>query len=203
MKLSAAFVLCSSLLPISLRAEDNIFYSASIRVTNEAPLGGTCLTPVWIGFHDGMFDTYDRGVALSPAMERLAEDGNNAPISSMFADAEGTAFDATVGTAPICPGQSAEFSVRVVAQPGVPYYFSYASMILPSNDAFVANGNPMAHQVVNEDGEFNELSIEIMGSAVLDAGTEVNDELPANTAFFGQSKLFLDCYTFMCRSFLI
>jgi hypothetical protein len=148
-----------------------------------------CLvTPVWIGFHDGTFDTYDRNAALSPAMERLAEDGNNGPISGVFAEAEGTAFDLTVGSAPICPGQSSEVFVTVSIPVGTSFYFSYASMVLPSNDAFVANGNPMAHQVINDAGEFIELNIDIMGSAVLDAGTEVNDEVPENTAFFGQSK---------------
>ena len=61
-------------------------------------------------------------------------------------------------------------------------------MILPSNDAFVANGDPMAHEVFSVDGKFVPVTIDSMGSMVLDAGTEVNDEIPENTAFFGQME---------------
>lgn len=65
-------------------------------------------------------------------------------------------------------------------------YFSYATMIIPSNDAFIANGNPMAHRIFDDAGNFLGADFIVLGSSVLDAGTEVNDELPMNTAFFGQ-----------------
>ena len=60
-------------------------------------------------------------------------------------------------------------------------------MVIPSNDAFVANLDPMAHAVFDADGNFVGGSFLVLGSSVYDAGTEVNDELPENTAFFGQS----------------
>ena len=59
-------------------------------------------------------------------------------------------------------------------------------MVLPSNDAFVANGNAIEHAIFDADGNFVGAEFVILGSAVLDAGTEVNDELPENTAFLGQ-----------------
>ena len=65
-------------------------------------------------------------------------------------------------------------------------YFSYASMLIPSNDAFIANGSPLAHPVFDASGEFVAESFFVLGSEVNDAGTEVNDEIPMNTAFFGQ-----------------
>jgi hypothetical protein len=65
-------------------------------------------------------------------------------------------------------------------------FFSYASMIIPSNDAFIANGNPMAIPIFNAMGHFGGTSFIVMGSMVNDAGTEENDEIPMNTAFFGQ-----------------
>ena len=61
-------------------------------------------------------------------------------------------------------------------------------MVIPSNDAFVANGEPVAHRVFDESGNFVPVEFAILGSAVNDAGTEVNDELPSNTAFFGQAS---------------
>jgi hypothetical protein len=36
-------------------------------------------------------------------------------------------------------------------------------------------------------GEFIGTEFMVFGDQVLDAGTEVNDEMPANTAFFGQA----------------
>ena len=66
-------------------------------------------------------------------------------------------------------------------------YFSYVSMVIPSNDAFVATGNPRAHRVFNRGGHFHSADFIVWGSDVLDAGTELNDEDPTNTAFFGQS----------------
>ena len=60
-------------------------------------------------------------------------------------------------------------------------------MIIPSNDAFVANGDPTAHAVFNDAGEFIGADFEILGTEINDAGTEVNDESPMNTAFFGQA----------------
>jgi RTX calcium-binding nonapeptide repeat (4 copies) len=65
-------------------------------------------------------------------------------------------------------------------------YFSYASMIIPSNDFFISNGNERAHQIFSDQGNFLGADFTVLGSQVLDAGSEVNDEIPANTAFFGQ-----------------
>ncbi|NET40367.1 MAG: CHRD domain-containing protein [Cyanothece sp. SIO1E1] len=66
-------------------------------------------------------------------------------------------------------------------------YFSYASMVIPSNDAFIANGSPTAHPLFDAEGNFIATPFYVTGIEALDAGTEVNDELPANTAFFGQA----------------
>jgi hypothetical protein len=165
---------------------DGIHYKGIIKVTNKMPVNGTCQTPVWVGIHDGTFDTYDRDQPISAAMERLAEDGNTVPITADFANADGTVWDATVGAAPFCSGETVELSFEIVIKPGAAYYFSYASMVLPSNDAFLSNGDPMAHMIFNSTGGFVDVEIESVGADVLDAGTEVNDEIPENTAFFGQ-----------------
>jgi len=158
-----------------------------IEVTNKAPMFGTCQTPVWVGIHDGIFDTYDRDMSIREAFERLVEDGNNGPITADFAAAPGTIWDGSVGSGPICSGETAYIPFEFEMIPGKPLFFSYASMILPSNDAFVANGNPMAFQVYDMDGNFSPVTVESTGDMALDGGTEMNDEIPENTAFFGQT----------------
>ena len=62
-------------------------------------------------------------------------------------------------------------------------YFSYASMIIPSNDAFVANFDPRQLQLFDTNGNFQGArSFTISADQVWDAGTEVND--PAGGAAF-------------------
>ena len=160
----------------------------TVSIENLAPENGTNLTPLWVGFHNGEFDTYDRGEAVTPGLERLAEDGNAAILTEEF-DASGNGSEeGVVGGAPIAPGTTAQQTFTLDSESASSRYFSYASMILPSNDFFVANGNPLAHQIFDDAGNFTGTEFFIVGGDVLDAGTEVNDELEATTAFFGQSE---------------
>lgn len=166
-----------------------------VQITNLAPAGGTHLTPFWAGFHDGAFDLYDLGSPASTFLERLAEDGATTPLAGLFlgsSDAdnagvtEGT-IPADVGIPVIAPGGTATRSFRLNTGLATSRYFSYASMVVPSNDAFIANGNAMAFMVIDEKGAFVGADFTVVGSMVRDSGTEVNDEIPMNTAFFGQS----------------
>lgn len=165
-------------------------FEVTVEITNLAPEGGTIQTPVWVGAHDGSFDLYDRDAPISPALERLAEDGNVGPLNELFADS-GAGTDATAfgpEAPPIFPGQTTSVSFIVDARRGENQYFSYASMVIPSNDAFIANGNPTAHQIFNERGRFMPVSFVVSGGEVLDAGSEVNDEVPENTAALAQGE---------------
>jgi hypothetical protein len=161
----------------------------TVRVENIAPANGVFLTPPWAGFHDGTFDIYDLGAAAFPALEPLAEDGSTAPMMARFATAQPMGVQATL-PGPIGPMGSMGFpsvtSTTLMLNGGFNRYFSYATMVIPSNDAFIANENPIAHPVFDAMGNFIGADFFVLGSAVLDAGTEVNTELPAHTAFFGQ-----------------
>lgn len=171
-------------------------YRVNILLSNAAPSNATFQTPVWVGFHDGTFDTYDGGLAASAlpipgsvAMERIAEDGNTGPLMADFAALNAGRFDATVPgpNGPFAPGDSTSRTFLLDSSCPQDRYFSYASMVIPSNDAFIANGNPMAHPVFDGAGNFIGQDFFVAGpSAVNDAGTEANDEIPMNTAFLAQ-----------------
>ena len=170
--------------------------SVIVTIENMSPYNGTFLTPVWVGFHNGEFDSYDGGKPASAlplegsdALERLAEDGSTGPISDDFAQLVPHGVQGTIASnGPIPPiGPSQSVSRLFEVEPANSRYFSYVSMVIPSNDAFVANGSPVAHSVFNDQGEFVGGSFYIKGSSVNDAATEVNGETPANTAFFGQA----------------
>jgi Ca2+-binding RTX toxin-like protein len=163
----------------------------TIEVQNLAPNNGVLLTPVWFGFHNGSFDTYDRGRPASPGIERIAEDGTLATIGqefqlSGFGTVAGAVFGPAGAPGPIDAGEVATATVTLDSSEASSRFFSYAAMIIPSNDFFVSNGNEQAHPIFDAQGNFIGADFTILGSQVLDAGSEVNDEVPANTAFFGQ-----------------
>ncbi len=191
-------VVALSMAALALSANAEV-QRVKVSIENVSPDRGTFLTPMWVGLHDGQaFDTYDGNTPASNdpiqgsnALESLCEDGSTAQISSDFEQLQPLGAHATVlGSAltegPIDPGEITSQTFLIDAN-GPNKYFSYASMIIPSNDFCIANGNPRAHRIFDENGQFVAQSFFVAGSEALDAGTEVNDELPQNTAFFGQS----------------
>ena len=153
-----------------------------VTVTSNVPAGGVAITPLWVGFHNGSFDSYDEGSGAAAALESLAELGMTGPISDVFSGTLiGNAVDGRVqgvvaDGGPFFAGSSAS-SIFTLDDNGANNYFSYAAMVLPSNDFFVANGNPAAHDLsalIN--GTVSSISFNIgMAGTVNDAGTEVND----------------------------
>ena len=159
----------------------------SIHIENTSASDGFFFLPFWVAPHNGGFDSYDGGALASnfPGITEIAEGGNTGPISTAFdASAAGLAWGAQAtqtavsfaGDAPVfSPGESSTFTLDV-GDSSVNRYFSYASMVIPSNDLFVANGNPFAHAIFDVDGNFNGPTvIEIYGRDVNDNGSEFND----------------------------
>ncbi len=165
-------LLATACLATSLLAADAGATQVRITITNNAPTGGTYLTPVWVGFHDGSFDSFSAGATASAGIEAVAEVGQTGMLSGEFA---GNGVDGTVGSAPIAPGQSVS-SVFNLATDGSNNYLSFASMILPSSDFFIGNDDPLAHAIgAVLDGSQAGTSFTI--GRVYDAGTEQNDFL--------------------------
>jgi len=158
-------------------------------IENRAPANGTWLTPFWVGFHDGTFDYFNNSAAASSELENLAEDGNFDPQMTNF-DNSGVGnvqgLIASGEVPPFEPGETAEMTFIMNGDDPANRYFSFGAMVLPSNDAFVGNDDPAAYQIFDGSGNFLGASFTIYGTDVRDAGTEVNDEIPENTAFFGQ-----------------
>ena len=164
-----------------------------VTVESLSPVDGNFLTPVWVGFHNGEFDLYNRGEAATPGLESLAEDGSTALLSEEFVNSGFGAVDGVVLgpvglEGPIDPGEIATATFTLDPNADNSQFFSYASMIIPSNDAFIANGDPLVHSLFDADGNFVGAEFIVAGGEVLDAGTEVNDELVENTAFFSQAE---------------
>ena len=189
--LMSSVVALSLALPAAAMAQSNP--SVVVTVENVQPSRGLFLTPIWLGLHDGTFDSYDGGAAANVPLggneiEALAEDGNNGPITETFdlLTGGGPQSPGLAGPGgPLAPGDSASVTLNV--DPSNDRYFSYASMLIPSNDFFVANGNPLAHMIFNDNGNFVGEPFIVSGEEANDAGTEVNDEIATNVAFLAQA----------------
>jgi len=168
----------------------------SVEVENLAPSGGSFLTPVWVGFHDGSFDLFSPGQAASAGLEQIAEDGAAANLDAMFSAAQpnglaglvtgpgGMIGDDTGEPPVIDPGETTAATLDVDGS--VNRYMSFATMVIPSNDAFIGNGDPMAIELFDSSGRFlGPRTIMVAGSMVWDAGTEENTEMDA--AFINQA----------------
>ena len=158
-----------------------------ITVENLSPNGGTFQTPVWVAAHDGSFDLFDIGGTASTGLEMLAEDGDASGLDALLAGS-GVAGLVTGGEgAPgiIDPGELASLTFSIPDATDS-RYFSFASMVIPSNDAFVASSDdPKAIELFDAEGNFvGPVEILLDGNDVLDAGTEVNNEMDA--AFLNQ-----------------
>lgn len=191
--LLSTFIAAAMSAPSMTYAED---LRVLVTVENLAPSLGTSQTPHWIGFHGGVFDIYNGGtlassrpVAGGVAVERLAEDGNTVPLSEDFQSLVIDGVDSVVRgpvIGPIRPGETGSTAVIVDSEEPNNRFFSYASMVLPSNDFWYANGNPQTHPVFDTAGNFIAEDFIVTQLDVLDAGTELNTEIPVETAFFGQ-----------------
>ena len=145
--------------------------------------GRLFLTPLLAAFHDGTFDTFDADAAASASLEALAEQGDP---SGLIADAGFAGAEAGVifspggfpGAPVIDPGETAQLSFDLDELND--RYFSFLSMVIPSNNLLIGNDNPLAHEIFDVAGLFTGLGIiDIFGGNVYDAGTELNNNMGA------------------------
>jgi hypothetical protein len=172
-------VLCAGVLIAPVSAEP---VTIRITVQNTAPANDISFAPLRIGFHSGVYDAFDNGETATDPIISIAEGGSGSDWFPAFAAADPAA---TLGTVvgspqgPLLPGVVA--STDLTVDPAINPYFTFASMVVPSNDHFIGNDNPMAHKVLNADGTLAITTITQTGGQIWDAGSEVTD--PAAAAF--------------------
>ena len=165
-----------------------------ISVTNNSGVGGLTLTPLYTAFHDGTFDAFNVGAKASPGLEALAEDGNASVIaaarSAAHPNSQGTVIGAPQGFAGaplIEPGETGATTITVDGR--LNQFFSFLSMILPSNDQFIGNDNATAYRLFDAAGNFlGPQKINVTGLMAYDAGTEVNNGIGSPFASLGSGS---------------
>ncbi|ACB77053.1 spondin domain-containing protein [Opitutus terrae] len=182
---SLALALVAGALALPLHAQ--LSYKVTVQNLGSATPTGLYHSPVWLGFHNGSFDLFNSGSAASAGLEALAELGDSSGIAAAFAAAQPSGLSMTLndpagpGPGIFAPGRSRSATVTLNATNN--RYLSFGAMIVPSNDSFVANGNPLALELFDASGHsLGAQSWTFTGANVWDAGTEQND--PMNGAAF-------------------
>ncbi len=148
----------------------------NVSFENTQDAGGFTFSPFWLGLSDGSFNLFDSGAMASSfdGIEQIAELANGDALSARFGGAQPGGVQATLaegGAHPTFePGEAASMSINTMGN----RYLDYAAMVVPSNDMFV--GSLASVELFDAMGHFNgPITIDIFGSTVWDAGTEVND----------------------------
>ncbi len=161
--------------------------SLRITVENLAAPNGLAITPVFAAFHNGNFDAFSQGGAVTAGVESVAEVGDSSGVAGELTAADPNAVSVNIaaagnGVPPIEPGEIGQAILQVL-NPSSQRFLSILAMIIPSNDTFIGNDDPTAFEIFDGTGAFNgPFSIDITGLFIYDAGSEVND--PTDGAAF-------------------
>lgn len=163
-----------------------------VTVTNLAPENSVSLAPLRFGFGAGTFDSFDAGSSVEPGFLFGEADISTAPIVSVAEGGSGSTWlptfmseDPTADVlslpgpaGPFLPGasNSAVFEIDPSNR-----FFTFGTMVVPSNDHFLGNDDPMAFEVFDASGNLLINSIIQNADEIWDAGSETED--PANAAF--------------------
>ncbi len=153
-----------------------------VTIQNLSPTNSISFAPLRVGFNNGTYDSFNTGQAAGAPIVSIAEGGSGSDWFPAFAAADPTATLGTVvGTpaGPLFPGITA--STVFTVDPSVNRYFTFAAMIVPSNDYFIGNDSPTQYMLFNALGQLNITSISQFGRDVWDAGSE--QTIAANAAF--------------------
>lgn len=155
-----------------------------VTVESLVPANSISFAPLHVGFHQGTFDAFDLGGVAGEAIISVAEGGAGGAWQAAFAAADPGATRGTVGGL-LQPGQTA--SLSFVVDPLLNPFFTFASMVVPSNDFFIGNDSPTAYRLFDAAGQLQLGSIVQTAGQIWDAGSEVFD--PAAAAFVGNNDL--------------
>jgi hypothetical protein len=178
---ATAVALATTCLAVSARAE---LVDVTITVQNLVGANGVAFAPLHVGFHNGGFDAFNLGGVATAPIISVAEGGAGGAWQEAFAAAEPTATRGTVAGL-LLPGASASLTLRV--DTALNPNFTFAGMVVPSNDFFIGNDDPLEYRLFDASGALAIPSITVTAGEIWDAGSEVFD--PAAAAFVGSNDL--------------
>jgi len=153
-----------------------------VTVQNLAPTNSVSFAALRLGFHNGTYDSFNNGQVATQPIISIAEGGTGVDWFPAFAAAEPNANLGSVLRSPLGslrPGETASAVIDV--NPFVNRFFTFGSMVVPSNDHWIGNDNPQQYLLFNPAGQLSLTTISQFGRQVWDNGSEL--EVAANAAF--------------------
>jgi len=154
--------------------------NVTVTVTNLAAPRSVSFAATHLGFHQGTFDAFNNGQAATAGIISVAEPGTGAQWQADFAAADPTSTRGSIAGGALLPGSTPR-SRSFLVDAGLNRFFTFAAMVVPSNDFFIGNDNPMQYRMFDEMGNLLINSISQRGRQIWDAGSEAFD--PLNAAF--------------------
>jgi PEP-CTERM motif len=160
--------------------------NVTVTFQNLAPTNSVSFAPLRVGFNNGTFDSFNIGTTATAPIVSVAEGGSGSDWFPAFAAADPSAVLGSVGgalvpTANAGGGFASSASQTFTVDTNVNRFFTFASMVIPSNDLFIGNDNPAAFQILDTAGNLLISQINQTAAQIWDANSEVAN--PANAAF--------------------
>lgn len=151
----------------------------TVRVENLAAANSVSFAPLRFGFHNGSYDAFNNGQVATAPIVSIAEGGGGADWFPAFAAADPTAvLGSTMGA--LTPGANfTTQSFRIDTANNA--FFTFASMVVPSNDLFIGNDNPQRFRLFDNAGNLLINTIDQTAGQIWNAGSEIAD--PTAAAF--------------------
>ncbi len=170
----------------SLGAAQAALVNVRVSFSNVAPVNGIAFAPLHVGFGQGLFDAFNAGAVATAPIVSVAEGGSGSAWQPAFMAAEPLATRGTVGAGgPVLAGVTR--TLDLVVDTAVNRFFTFGSMVIPSNDHFIGNDSPTEYQVFDAAGHLLITQISQAADEIWDAGSEATD--PAAAAFVGNNGL--------------
>lgn len=148
-----------------------------VTIENLASQNSISFAPLHVGFNSGSFDAFNSGSPAGLEIISVAELGGGAQWQPAFAAADPTATRGAIGGA-LLPGASSSALFSLIDTTSNPF-FTFAAMVLPSNDHFIGNDSPTQYQLFDAAGNLLIASITQTASDIWDAGSESFDAAAA------------------------
>lgn len=151
-----------------------------ITVTSESLVAPNSVTfaPLNVAFHDGSLDTFNIGQEAGAGIISVAELGAGTQWHADVATQAPTAVHGQVGGI-LLPTHTASQTFTIDTDKNA--YFSFAGMVVPSNDFFIGNDNAKAYKLFDNMGHQQLSGFTVKAGDIWDAGSEVFN--PATAAF--------------------
>lgn len=189
MRLSTGMVISQlvCLLAVCLPCQtDAAIVNVTVTFENLAPTNSVSFAPLRVGFNNGTFDSFNINTTATAPIISVAEGGSGSDWFPAFAAADPSAVLGSVGGALVPTGNAgggfaSSASQTFVVDTNVNRFFTFASMVIPSNDLFIGNDNPAAFQILDAAGNLLISQINQTAAQIWDANSET--AIAANAAF--------------------